>query len=140
MRTADSLEAIADCERSTLDTRALLQYAINLFEPFSQPGHTPRVRALALSWLTGLVLSQHPQAYHHIGHRLMPNLGDQLKRYGGRRWQRARRRLAPFSLPHLCSLLPPPLSLAPRQPWSLKPGAGHPAPCDAAGAVQADHR
>lgn len=80
MRTADSLEAMTDCELSSLDTRALLQDAINLFEPFSQPAHTPRVRALALSWLTGLILSQHPKAYHQIGAKLMPNLGDQLKR------------------------------------------------------------
>ena len=119
MRTADSLEAIADCERSTLDTRALLQYAINLFEPFSQPRHTPRVRALALSWLTGLVLSQHPQAYHHIGHRLMPNLGDQLKRYGGETL--AKSASSPRSVLASSPLFPPPFSSFPPSTAAVEP-------------------
>ena len=80
MSTAESFEAMADCPSAPLDTRTLLWMSLVLFEPFGQPGHPPRIRALALSWFTSIVLSRHPQAERDIGTQLMPNLGDQLKR------------------------------------------------------------
>ena len=75
---------MADCPSAPLDTRTLLWMSLVLFEPFGQPGHRPRIRALALSWFTSIVLSRHPQAERHIGAQLMPNVGDQLKRYAAR--------------------------------------------------------